>query len=258
MIGLIMKKKGFIWLIFLLSVFCESILSVNADSETYDWNVYGDTHYSVNVIVENPKLDSPFDVTVRLTLMSKDGSLDYTETEWMQIILDSVDKALHIESEKQNEKKTLRDVGNSWQRTFTFQVSSSEYGIGRGQGIELSIIYQISIDEIDIPRKMTWNHLGSNTDDPMKINLSVPWLTTAELIVVLIIVAVVILLVVRESQSKIRGYIEKRRERKRKEEEKKRKERIIGESFECPYCHTLYDKKLSKCPQCGAPTKLES
>lgn len=251
-----MRKKSVLWLVLLLAVFFNLIFFVNAVSKTYDWNVYGNTHYSVTVIAENPQLDSPFDVTVRLTLTAKDSSLDHTETRWMQVILDSVDRPLHIESEKQEQNQTLNSIGDSWQRTFTFQISSSQYGIGRGQSIGISVIYKINIDEIDIPRQLTWNHLGENTNDPMKIGLSIPLLTTTELIIVLVVVVIIISIVSRSIYLEMKERRMKKEERLKKEAEERRREKILAESFECPFCNTLYDKKLAKCPHCGAPKKI--
>jgi hypothetical protein len=252
------NKKIILWLILLLAVSFNTDFSVNAISRTYDWNVYGNTHYTVSVNAPNPQFDSPFDITVRLTLVSKDSSLDHTETKWMQVIIDSMDKPLHIESEKQNQTLTLNTPGDYWQRTFTMQVLSSQYGLGRGQGIEISIIYKISIDEIDIPRQLTWNHIGANTNDPMKTSLMIPFLNTTELIIVLVIASIASLIIARSFYLEMKERRREKEQRLRKEAEEKRKEKMLAENFECPYCHMLYDKKLEKCPNCGAPKKIRS
>jgi len=171
-----MKRRRFFRFLFLLAILETQVILANADSRTYDWNVYGNTHYDVTVIVQNPQLDSSFDVTVRLTLTSKDPSLDYTYTRWMQVILESVDKSLQIQSEKKDQTVILNTPGDSWQNTFAFEISSSEHRIAKGESIEISVVYMISIDEIDIPRHLTWNHIGDNRKDPLKITLSIPLL----------------------------------------------------------------------------------
>jgi len=252
-----MRRRQSVLLAILLSgIFLYHVLSVNAVSKTYDWHIYGNTHYSVNLIVESPQFDSSFDVTVKLVLVSKDSSLDYTETKWMQITLDGVNNPLHIESERQDQTLTLNSVGDSWQRTFAFLISSSDYHVGRGQGIDISVIYKISIDEIDIPRHVTWNHLGENTNDPLEAVLSVPLLTSTELAIVLVIALIAGLFVARYIYLEMKKREMWEKERLRKETEERKREKMLADSFECPFCHTLYDKKLEKCPHCGAPKKL--
>jgi len=255
-----MRKLSVLWFVLSLAILETQTFSVNAVSEDYDWNVYGNTHYLVSVIVENPQLDSPFNVTVRLTLTSKDSSLDRTETRWMQVILNSVERPLHIESEKlgEEQKLVLSTPGDSWQETFAFKISSAEYGMGRGQSIEISVIYKINIDEIDTTWHWTYNHIGDNTNDPMKIILSIPLLTTPELIIVLAIAVIVSVVVTRTVYLEIKERKMWTQDRLRREAEERRKEKMIGDNFECPFCHTLYDKKLAKCPHCGAPKKIDS
>jgi len=251
-----MRTLATLWMLLLLVITATQIFPVFAVSKTYDLNVNGNTHYSVSVIIENPQLDSSFDVTVRLTLTSKDPSLDHTLTRWMQVILDSVDRPLHIESEQQNHTQILNTVGDSWQETFTFQISSSQYGIGKGQGIGISVIYKINIDEIDIPRQLTWNHQGDSTNNPLIITLSIPLLSTTELIIVLVFALIVIVIVSWCIYAIMKRLRIRKEERLRKEAETRRRENLLADNFECPFCHTLYDKRLEKCPHCGAPKKI--
>jgi hypothetical protein len=254
MIGFDMQEKHTI-LVLLTLVFLYSIFSVNAVSRDYDWQV-SNTHYTVNVIVENPQFDSPFNVVIQLTLTSKDSALDHTETKWIQVLLSSSDKPLQQDSGQQNATTTLRNIGDSLQKTFSFQVSSSQFGIGRGQGFAVSIVYRINLDEFDNVQHRYWNHIGDNVNDPMIINLSMPLLSTLEIIIVVIILVIIIILVARFIYLKMRKRRMQEEERLRKDTKEKRRAKIVGDNFECPFCHTLYDKKLDRCPTCGAAKKV--
>jgi hypothetical protein len=250
-----MRKKSVLLVILFLPILFNLISSVNASSKTYDWKI-ANTHYTVNVIVENPQFDSIFNVVIQLTLVSKDLALDHTETKWMQVLLSSSEKPLQQDSGQQNTTATLTNIGDSLQKTFSFQVSSSQFGISRGQGFAISVVYRINLDELDNVQDKYWNHIGDNVNDPMIVYLSMPLLSTLETIIVLIIVVIIIIIVARFI------YLEKKKrrmemeERLRKEAEERRKAKMIGDNFECPFCHTLYDKKLEKCPTCGAAKKI--
>jgi hypothetical protein len=249
-------KKGFFWFILLLGSSLASISSVNAVSRTYDWNTYQNTHYTVNVIVENPQFDSQFDVVVQLILISKATNLDYTRTNWLQVLRSSSEKPLEQDSGQQNETTTLRNIGDSLQMVFHFQVSSSQYGIGRGQGFAVSVVYRISIDEMDTIVHSFFNHVGDGVNDPMIIQLSIPLLSPLETIIALVVVAVVILIVVYAVYVEMSSRRLEKKERLRKEAIEKRKEAMLVGNFECPFCHTIYDRKLDKCPTCGAAKKI--
>jgi hypothetical protein len=250
-----MHQKNTVWVFLFLVCLFSSILLVNAVSGTYDWKV-SNTHYTVNVIVENQQFDSPFNVIIQLTLTSKDSALDHTETKWIQVLLSSSDKPLQQDSGQQNATATLRNVGDSLQKTFSFQISSSQFGIGRGQGFAVSLVYRINLDEFDNVQHRYWNHIGDNVNDPMIINLSMPLLSTLEIIIVLIIVVIIIMIVARFIYLELKKRRMQKEERLRKQTEERRKEKIIGDNFECPFCHTLYDKKLDRCPTCGAAKKV--
>jgi len=251
-----MKKLSFFWMFLLLVIVTTQILLVDAVSKTYDWNVYRNTHYEVLVFAENPQLDSTFNITVRLTLLSKDSSLDHTKTEWMQVLISSTDRPISLDSGKLEQTVFLNETGASWRGTFPFQISSSQYGIGRGQNVRLSVVYKISIYEFDNIQHKYWNSIGDSIKDPMIIDLSIPLLSTYETVIVLIIVVIGILIVAREIFIQMKERRMRKAERLRKEAEERRKEKLIGESFECPFCHTLYDKQLDKCPTCGAVKKI--
>jgi len=251
-----MGRLDILWLFLLLAIFNTQIFSVAAVSKTYDWNVYRNTHYEVLVFSESPQLDKTFEITVRLTLLSKDWSLDHTKTEWMQVLVSSTDRSISLDSGKQEQTVFLNETGASWQRTFPFQISSSQYGIARGQSIRLSVVYKISIYEFDNVQDQYWNSIGDNINNPVIINLSIPLLSTYEAVILLIIIAIVISILARSAYLGIKNRRIRSKERLRKEAEEKRKEKILGENFECPFCHTLYDKRLDKCPTCGAAKKI--
>ena len=201
-------------LILLCLALMHPILGANVVSKTYDWSTSGNTHYQVDASVNSPQVDSPFNATLKLTLTAKDASLNQTTAQWMQITLLSSEKPIHMESEKQKPNQTLvlSTIGDSWQETFTFQISSSEHGISKGQNIEIYLIYKISINQTTT-QQSTSNYVGDNTNDPLKFNLSIPLLTFQELIItVMVLLAIVII---------IPQYIYwKRKERKMKESEK--------------------------------------
>jgi len=250
-----MQNKSVLLVTLLSTVLFNSISSVNADSKTYDWKV-SNTHYTVNVIVENPQFDSPFNVVIQLTLTSKDSALDHTETKWIQVLLSSSDKPLQQDSGQQNATTTLTNIGDSLQKIFSFQISSSQLGMGRGQGFAVSVVYRINLDELDTVQDKYWNHIGDNVNDPMIISLSIPLLSTLETIIVLIIVVIAIMIVARFIYLEMKKRRMQKEERLRKEAEERRRAKIVGDNFECPFCHSLYDKKLDRCPTCGAVKKV--
>lgn len=239
-------------IILLLTELLGSASLVAAESKDYEWEVYGATRYNVSVIVENPQLDSDFSVTVRLSLVSKDWSLRFTRTKWMQVLISSAGKPLNLDSGKYEESVFLNETGDSWQRTFSFHIASSEYDVGRGQSIHISIVYKIAIEEISVEPK-TYYHATDSINDPLALTLSVPLLSIFEIIVIIVAVVVVLWL----SYPKVGRWMKRKKEegeRKAKEEEKRR---MLVDNYECPFCGTMYDRKFDRCPRCGAHKKAE-
>ncbi len=251
-----MNRKGVLWLISFFGVCLSSVPSASAVSRSYDWNTFDNTHYTVNIIIENPQFDTQFDVVVQLTLLSKAYNLNYTVTNWMQVLLSSSEKPLQQDSGRLSETVTLRNVGDSLQKVFHFQISSSQYGIGRGQGFPVNVVYRISVDEMDTTERTFFNHVTDNVNDPMLIQLSMPLLSTVEIIILLVIVVAAALIVARSIYLWMKQRRLEREQRMRIEVKEKQKASMLVENFECPYCHTLYDKKLEKCPHCGAIKKM--
>jgi len=183
--------KRCIALLCLLLVGVSTHISIaQAVSRTYTWQL--DTVYSryeIFITTQDDWItDTAVDVVIRLTLKYKHWSLDYTKTNWMQVVIKSPNFIL--DSGRQEEQVTLTNIGDYWEKTIPMQISSSK--LEQGESVTISLEFTINIDEKDTVQHRWWNHVCQSSDDPIYANVYRPtfWQTTAGILTIGVIIVV--------------------------------------------------------------------
>ena len=158
---------------------------------SYDWNipngVGGYNKYQLSLITADSwQVDTTIDITFRLTLISKSSMLDHTETNWVEVVLSSENFIMN--SGNQTEIVTLTNVGNYWEKKISFYISAEK--LNRGQTLKVSILFTVSINEIDNVQKLSREYNANNYYNIMSVNLIRPILSTLELIIIIVVIVV--------------------------------------------------------------------
>jgi len=187
-------KKHLVMFFFIIAILLANQIQISmALQKTYEWNipsgVGGYNAYQISLITSDVwQVDTTVDTTFRLTLTSKRYVLDHTETNWVKITLNS--ENFIMDSGNQEETVTLRNIGDYWERKVSFYIPAEK--LIRGQTLNVSITFVVSIDEIDNIQWRSWEHAGENYDDPMYVSLFRPILSTLEWIVIVVVAVIAI------------------------------------------------------------------
>jgi hypothetical protein len=159
---------------------------------TYTWYIPSgqggrDNEYEISLITsEGWQVDTPFDVTFRLTLVYKSFTLTDTNTDSVKIILTS--ENFVTDSGTQEETVVLRNVGDYWEKIVSFNIPAEK--VPRGQSVDVDITYVVKIDTI-ATNHVAYRQTTNNYYAPMQTSLSRPYLSFLEWICVVAAVVVV-------------------------------------------------------------------
>jgi len=178
---------------FLITVLLASQIQLTmALQKTYEWNIPADSGYNTYqtslITTDGWQADTTVDITFRLTLTSKRPVLDRAETNRVKIILNS--ENFIMDSGDQTETKILRNIGDYWEKKVSFYIPAEK--VNRGQTLNVSIVFVVSINEIDNIQWRSWEHTAQTYDNPMYVSLSRPILSTLELILIFVVTLIVI------------------------------------------------------------------
>lgn len=180
------KSSIFLWL--LLLAFFNQAQTVNAGSvsKTYTWYPPPSSQEAFSMYLETQKswqVDASLEVLVKFTLIANHSSLNQVDIRWTRIEITDR-KTFLIDSGKIEETASLRDIGEYYERRVRFQSPSIE--LARGQNISASVIWNIQIDIVDNSERHRV-YTGSNSLDPLTINIFRTFLSTTETIFLTII-----------------------------------------------------------------------
>ena len=152
--------------------------------KTFPWNitssVIGYTRYQISLTTSDSwQIDTKVDVIFRLTLTAKNWALDYTETNWVRIVLSS--ESFTMNSGNLEETATLTDTGDFWEQKASFYIPAEK--VNRGQTLNVSINFIVVINEFDSIQHRSWEQTEENVYDPLIVSVSRPLLSTLELAV---------------------------------------------------------------------------
>lgn len=161
--------------------------------KTYEWNhtfFSGHNVYQASIMtLKNWQVDGKVNVTFRLNLIAKSTNLNYLEPVSLAIELQGtyfMDSSKHM-----IDQRILENVSDYWEENITFTVPTAH--MGRGQTDNVSITFKVIYNQIDLEGR-SWQafYLTTSYGDPLYIDVSRPFLSTAELIIITIITAVVV------------------------------------------------------------------
>ncbi len=169
--------------------------SVEALEKTIQWNIdsgfTGFTRYEISLATaDNWQVDTTVDVTFRLTLTAvvENWVHDRTETGWVRIVLSS--ENFIFNSGDLEETVSLTDIGDYWEKKASFYIPAEK--MYRGQTLNISINYVVTIYEFDSVQHQSWERIGENVYDPMIASVSRPWLSTLELPILAAVIVVIV------------------------------------------------------------------
>lgn len=160
--------------------------------ETYKWKTPADTGYStyqVSLTTSDVwQVDTTVTMRIRLTMISKRAGLDYSEIVSARIVLNS--ESFTMDSGIQTGLGTLADIDDCRVKEVSFYIPADK--VNRGQTLNVSIVLEVTIDEIDDTQTKIWAYGLHNYDNPMVVNLYRPLLSTLECVTIAVIMLVVI------------------------------------------------------------------
>lgn len=167
--------------------------SVEALEKTIQWDinsgVTGYTRYEISLTTSDSwQVDTTVNVMFRLTLTAKNWVHDHTETGWVRIVLSS--ENFIMESGNLEETVSLTDIGDDWEKKASFYIPEEK--VNRGQTLNISINYVVTINEFDSVQHQSWERTGENVYDPMIASVSRPLLSTLELIIFVAVIVVIV------------------------------------------------------------------
>jgi len=180
--------------------------SVEALEKTIQWDidsgVTGFTRYEISLTTADTwQLETRVNVTFRLTLTAKNWVHDRTETGWVRIVLSS--ENFIFNSGNLEGTVSLTDVGDYWEEKVSFYLPVEK--VNRGQTLNISINYVLTIYEFDSVQHQSWERVGENVYDPLIASVSRPLLSTLELTILAAPIVVIV---------SIGGYLIYRRKRR--------------------------------------------
>ena len=160
--------------------------------KTFEWNItsspIGYTRYKISLTTSDSwQIDTKVDVTFRLTLTAKNFAHDYTETEWVRIVLSS--ESFTMNSGNLEETANITDIGDFWEQKASFHIQAEK--VNRGQTLNVSINFIAVINEFDSIYHQSQEYTEENVYDPMIVSISRPLLSTLEVVIVAALIAAV-------------------------------------------------------------------
>jgi len=186
-------KKRFAAFFLMTTVLLAAHIHVGTALEkTFQWNitssVIGYSRYQISLTTSDSwQVDTTVDVTFRLTLTAKNWAHDYTETNWVRIILNG--ESFTMNSGNLEETATLTDIDDYWEQKATFHIPVER--VSRGQTLNVSVNFIVVINEFDSIQHRSWEHTEENVYDPMIVSLSRPLLSTLEAVIVAAVITVI-------------------------------------------------------------------
>lgn len=175
------KSSVFLWLLLLAFFSQAKTVNTGAVSKTYTWYPPPANQEAFNIYLETEQswqTDASLEVLVKFTLIAKHSSIDRVDVRWTRIEI--TDRKTFLEnSGKIEETASLRNIGEYYERRISFQSPSIE--LARGQNISSSVIWNIQIDIVNNSERHQV-YTGSNSLDPLMINVFRPFLSTTETI----------------------------------------------------------------------------
>lgn len=175
------KSSVFLWLLLLAFFSQTKTVNTGAVSKTYTWYPPPGNQEAFNIYLETEQswqTDASLEVLVKFTLIAKHSSIDRVDVRWTRIEI--TDRQTFLEnSGKIEETASLRNIGEYYERRISFQSPSIE--LARGQNISASVIWNIQIDIVGNSERDRV-YTGSNSLDPLMINVFRPFLSTTETI----------------------------------------------------------------------------
>lgn len=187
-----MKKHLIVLCLILFILQMSRLPSAQALQKTYTWYITSgqggrDNEYGISLNVsEGWQVDTTIEVTFKLTLLYKSFTLTDTETESVKIILQSMN--FSTDSGTQEETVILRNVGDYWKKTVSFNIPAEK--VPRGQSVEIDIFFAVKMDTI-ATNHVAYPQFTSNDGNPMQTSLYRPYLSFLEWIFVIAAVVVV-------------------------------------------------------------------
>lgn len=175
--------KSNLLLCLLLLAFFNQVQTVNAGavSKTYTWNPPSGNQETFSIYLETEqswRMDVSLEVFVKFTLATKHFSLNRVDVKWTRIEITDRQTFL-VDSGKIEETASLRNIGDYYERRISLQPPSID--LARGQNISSAVIWNIQIDMVDNSERHQV-YTGSNSLDPLMINVFRPFLSTVEAI----------------------------------------------------------------------------
>jgi len=166
-------------LLFLLIGASSIAPNARAASKIYTWYPPPGDHegFAVYLGVEDSwQTDVPTTVDVKVTLIAKHWSFDHVDIKWTKVEISTPE--FTMDSGNLPESASFRNTGEYYERKTVFQVPPDR--LNRGENASLSVVWSINVDIVD---NVEWKHTvytGSNTDEPMKVEIYRPILSTIE------------------------------------------------------------------------------
>lgn len=180
------KSSIFLWLILLAFFNQAQTVNAGAVSKTYTWSPPPNNQEAFSIYLETQKswqMDASLEVLVKFTLTANHSSLNQVDIKWTRIEITDR-KSFLIDSGKIEETASLRNIGEYYRRRISFEPPSIK--LARGKNISASVIWNIQIDIVDNSERHRV-YTGSNSLDPLTINIFRPFLSTTETIFLTII-----------------------------------------------------------------------
>jgi uncharacterized membrane-anchored protein len=190
--------------ILLLFASLNSVPSANAASKIQKWySPGGESGFGVYAGVDDSwPTETTKIVHLKVTLIEKNSTFDHVDIKWTKVAISTPASAMS--SGNIPETASFRNTGEYYERKVEFWVPPDT--LDRGENASLSIMWTISVDIVD---NVEWEHsvyTGSNSDNPMIIELYRPTLSTTELTIIGIAIMTAV-------ASSIGYYVLKRRSR---------------------------------------------
>jgi len=183
--------KRSILLCLLLLLILSQIQFASAVSKTYVWNPPPGYNESFEVHLEaedNWQTEITTIVLTRVTLLEVGAYFDSVVINWVKVELTTLKFSMDSGNVAINE--TMRNIGDHLEKRIDFWVPANK--LNRGESANLTMIWSMNIDILDTAQHKHWVYTGSNSDDPMKVSLSRPFLSTQEWLIVGIVAFVIV------------------------------------------------------------------